>query len=211
VDEAFCPSPFEELRFVIKEKIDKHQRLVRKSIESRRGLPRRRAPSYTALTVTRFVPTLSLIALAGLSHADLRSEITAANQKVEKAALAKDVKGAQAALKESLTPDFKYVQGGKSQDAKTFIANFAASVIMMDKVTSHSMRILSLKENGDKATGTIEKKMAGTLKSPDKKTHTVNWTGTFNEEYRKVDGKWKKSMMTAGSQKFVTDGKPVKF
>lgn len=160
--------------------------------------------------VNKFSLLLSLIAVAGISHADLRSEINAARWKVEKAAKAKDIKGAEAAYKESVTSDFKYVQAGQTQDYKTFIANFAASIAMTEKVTSSSSRIISLKQSGNKATGKIEIKMTGTMKNPDKKTHSINWTGVFTEEYRKVGGKWKTAKMTAGKQKFLMDGKPVK-
>jgi len=153
---------------------------------------------------------LSLIAVAGLAHADLRSEIMAARKKQQKAAAAKDIKGAEAAMKESMTSDFKYVQDGKTHDAKTFISEFTASIVMMEKVTSSSTRIISLKENGNKASGEIELKMTGTMKNTDKKLHTVDWTGVFTEEYRKVGGKWKTATMTAGKQKFLMDGKPVK-
>jgi len=153
---------------------------------------------------------LSLIAVAGLSQADLRSEINASRHKVEKAALAKDVKGAVAAYKECVTPDFKYVQDGKSQDFKTFIGNFTATIAMTDKVTSSSSRIVSLKESGNKASGLIEHKMAGSMKMQDKKSHTFNWIGLFTEDYRKVGGKWKTSTMTAGKQKFLIDGKLAK-
>jgi len=153
---------------------------------------------------------LSLIAVAGLSHADLRSEIMAARLKQEKAAKAKDIKGAEAAMKETMTPDFKYVQDGKTQDSKTFISNFTASITMMDKITASSTRIISLKQSGNKASGKIELHMTGTMKNPDKKTHTISWTGVFTEEYRKVGGKWKTATMTAGAQKFLMDGKPAK-
>ena len=153
---------------------------------------------------------LSLIVVAGLSHADLRSELLASRRKQEKAAMAKDVKGAQAAMKEIMTSDFKYVQAGRTQDAKTFIGNVTASMVMMDKITSSSTRILSLRESGNKGSGKVELRMTGTMKSPDKKTHTIIWTGVFTEEYRKVGGKWKTATMTAGAQKFLMDGKPAK-
>jgi len=152
---------------------------------------------------------LSLIAVAGLSHADLRSEITAARRKVERAALAKDIKGAEAAYKSCVTPDFKYVQDGKAQDFKTFLGNFTASIAMTEKVASSSSRIVSLKQTGNKATGVIEQKMTGTMKGQDKKIHTMDWTGLFTEEYRKVGGKWKTATMIAGKQKFLMDGKPA--
>jgi hypothetical protein len=165
---------------------------------------------YTAPAVNRLSLTLLLVAVAGLAHANLRSEIMAARRKQEKAAMAKDVNGAKAALKESITPDFKYVQGGKTEDAKTFVEEFTASLGMMEKITSSSTRIVSLKESGNKASGKIELHMTGTMKGPDKKLHTVNWTGLFTEEYRKVGGKWKTAVMTAGAQKFLMDGKPAK-
>ena len=153
---------------------------------------------------------LSLIAVAGLSHADLRSEIKAARLKQEKAAIAKDIKGAEAAMKESMTPDFKYVQGGKTQDAKTFISEYIASIKMTDKITSSSTRIISLKQTGNNGSGEIELSMKGTMKNPDKSIHTMDWTGDFIQEYRRVGGKWKTSKMIAGKQKFLMDGKPVK-
>ena len=160
--------------------------------------------------MNKFALLLSLIAVAGLAHADLRSDIKAARRKQEKAAMAKDTKGVEAAMKESMTPDFKYMQAGKTQDAKTFIGESTASMAMMDKVTDSSSRIISLKESGNKGSGTIELHMTGTMKTPDKKAHPIVWTGLFTEEYRKVGGKWKTATMTAGVQKFLMDGKPVK-
>jgi len=157
----------------------------------------------------------SLIAVVDLAHADLRSEIMTARRKQEKAAMAKDLKGVEAAMKESLTPDFKYVQAGVTQDAKTFIKEFSASVVMMDKISSSSSRIISLKESGSKASGEIELSMTGSMKMPEKKgaamkSHPISYVGLFSEEYRKVGGKWKMSKMTAGKQNFMVDGKPVK-
>jgi len=133
----------------------------------------------------------------------------AARQKQEKAAKAKDIKAVEAAIKESLTSDFKYVQAGQTQDLKTFMGNTTASVLMMDKVASSSSRIISLKENGNKASGVIELSMTGTMKNPDKTLHPISYTGLFSEEYRRVGGKWKTAKMTAGKQKFLMDGKPV--
>ena len=159
--------------------------------------------------MNRFSLVLSLIAVAGLAQADLRSELKADRGKLQKAIMAKDIKGTEAAMRETLTPDFKYIQDGKAQDSKTFIGNFTATIVMMDKITSSSTRLLSLKESGDRATGKIEHHMTGTMKAPHKKTHAVNWTGVFTEEYRKVGGKWKTATMTAGPQKFLMDGKPV--
>jgi hypothetical protein len=148
-----------------------------------------------------------LIAVAGLAHADLSSETIAARRKVERAAMAKDIKGAEAAYKECVTSDFKYVQAGKTQDFKTFLKNFSASIAMTDKVSSSSSRVISLHEDRNTGAGEIELKMTGTMKGPDKKSQSIDWTGRFREEYRKVGGKWKTSKMTAGKQKFLIDGK----
>lgn len=158
----------------------------------------------------QFPLVLLLIATTGLVHADLRSELESHNRKVEKAAKAKDAKGAEAAYNESVTSDFKYVQDGKTQDYKTFMGNFKATIDMTEKVTSSSTRILKLKQHGKEAKGEIEKKMTGTMRGPDKKIHTFDWTGAFTEDYKKVGGKWKTAKMTAGKQKFLMDGKPVK-
>lgn len=152
---------------------------------------------------------LSLIAVAGFAQADLRSEIMASRLKQEKASKAKDIKAVEAAMKESITPDFTYVQGGRPQDAKAFIGEFVMSVKMTEKITSSSTRIISLKESGNKGSGEIELSMKGTMKNPDKTIHTMDWTGVFTEESRKVGGKWKMSKMSAGKQKFLVDGKAV--
>jgi len=160
--------------------------------------------------VRKFSLVFSLIVVAGVSHADLRSDLKAYRQKLEKAVLAKDVKGAEKAMKESVTSDFKYKQGSETQDFKTFIGNFNASIVMAEKITSSSSRIVSLKETGDRATGQVEHKMKATMKMQDNKVHQTDWTGIFTEEYRKVGGKWKIATMTAGAQKFLVDGKPAK-
>ncbi len=160
--------------------------------------------------MNKLITVFSLIAVAGLSRADLRSELTAARKKQEKATLAKDFKGAEAALRETLTSDFKYIQGKKVQDSNTYIRNFTATLAMLDKVTTSSERIISLKESGSKGAGQVEIRMVGTMKDPGKKSHPFDWTGSFTEEYRKVGGKWKTSSMTQGAQKFLMDGKPVK-
>lgn len=165
---------------------------------------------YNVPAVKKFSLMLSLIAAAGLSHADLRSQLNAAHQKVERASMAKDIRGAIAAYKESVTSDFKYVRAGKPQDFKTFLGEFTASIAMTDKIASHSTRIISLRQSGNTATGEVERKMTGTMKMPDKTIHTMDWTGDFTEKYRKVGGKWKTAEMTEGKQKFLMDGKPVK-
>lgn len=153
---------------------------------------------------------LSVVSLAAVSQADVRTDLHAANKKLDAAIKAKDVKTVEATMKANVTSDFKYIEGGKTQDFKTFIGNLNMSIVMMEKVTSASSRILSLNEKGNTATATVEHSIAGTMKTGDKKTHTSNWTGTFTEEYRKVDGKWKMSKIVPTAQKYMMDGKPVK-
>jgi hypothetical protein len=160
--------------------------------------------------VNKISPILSLIALAGLCHADMKSEIQANRHKQEQAAMAKDGKAVEAAMRAGMTSDFKYVQGKETQDFKTFMKNFMASMVMMEKVSSSSSRFIEAKQHGNKGTGKVELKMTGTMKNPDKSLHSVDWTGQFTEEYRREGGKWKTAVMTAGSQKFLVDGKPVK-
>ena len=153
---------------------------------------------------------LLLVVVAGLSQADLRSEFLAARNKQEKAALNKDFKAAEAAMKESITSDFKYIQAGKAQDAKTYMGEFMETLKMMEHIDQSGTRVISLKETGSKGAGEIELSMKGTMTGPDKKPHAIDWTGRFKEEFRKVGGKWKLAVMTQGKQKFLMDGKPVK-
>jgi hypothetical protein len=134
----------------------------------------------------------------------------ASNRKIDKAMKAKDLKQVEAIMKAGVTSDFKYVEGGKAQDFKTFIGNLNGSLAMMEKIDKVSSRILSLKQKGDKATVKLEHAIAGTMKTPDDKIHTTSWTGTFTEEFRKVGGKWKSYKMVPTGQKYLMDGKPVK-
>jgi ketosteroid isomerase-like protein len=153
---------------------------------------------------------LAVVAVAGIAHSDLRSELKASRAKIEKATKAKDAKAAEAAYEEFVTPDFKYVQDGSAQDFKTFVDNFTSGFAMMDKISTSSSRVISLKEHGNEATGEVEMHMLATMKGSDKKTQAINYTGIFTEQFRKVDGKWKMAVMTAGKQKFLVDGKPAK-
>ncbi|MGV3616290.1 MAG: nuclear transport factor 2 family protein [Fimbriimonas sp.] len=153
---------------------------------------------------------LSLVAIVGISHADLRSELEASNRKIDRAMKAKDLKGVEAMMKAGVAPDFKYVEGSQTQDFKTFIGNLNGSLAMMKKIDKVSSRILSVKQTGDKATVKMEHTISGTMETPDKKVHTTSWTGGFTEELRKVGGKWKVAKMVPTSQKYLMDGKPVK-
>lgn len=150
-----------------------------------------------------------LFAVAGFAQADVKSEINAANNKIDRAIKAKDAKLVESTMRESVTKDFKYVEGSKSQDFKTFITNLNSSVVVMDKITLSKSRMLSIKQKGNHGTGKMEHIIVGTMKSPDKKTHTMSWTGVFTETYVRVDGKWKTSIIVPKTQKYLMDGKPL--
>ena len=67
-------------------------------------------------TVNKLPLLISFVATAAMAQADLKSELTAARNKQEKATMAHDKKGVEEAIQEFLAPNFKYVQDGKPQD-----------------------------------------------------------------------------------------------
>lgn len=158
----------------------------------------------------RFSLILVLIAVVSLCHASLRSQLIAARKIQEKAVLARNMKAVKSAVIASATPDFKYVQGTKIESLQAYIQDFCSTVAMMSKITSSSMRILSLQEKGNQGSGKVVLTMIGTMIGPHKKLHAINWSGEFVERFRKVGSAWKTAAMVQGPQKFIMDGKPVK-
>ncbi len=153
---------------------------------------------------------LLLIAVVGQAFADLKSDINASNKKLDRAMKAKDIKTVEAIMKANVTSDYKFFEGGRSQDFKTFIGNMTGSIVMMETITAVSSRVISVKVAGDKATAKEEHTITGTMKTPDKKSHTTSWSGVFADDYRKVGGQWKNFKTTALSQSYLMDGKPAK-
>lgn len=112
-------------------------------------------------------------------------------------------------MKAGTTSDFKYTEEGKTQTFDQMMQNMKMGLGMMNKLTVCSTKLLTLKEKGDKAVATNQHMMVGTMTAPDKKTHTMSFSGVSENTYVKQGGKWKMASMTWKSMKQTMDGKPI--
>jgi len=155
---------------------------------------------------------VALIGALAVAHADdLRSQIVASSNKITAAMKKKDFAALSKEMKDGTTSDFKYVEAasGPPQTRDQMIQNMKMGLGMMDKLTVCTTKLLTLKQKGNTAVGTMEHTMVGTMKGQDKKSHTMSFTGVAENTYVKQGGKWKMASMTWKSQKQTMDGKPV--
>lgn len=150
-----------------------------------------------------------LVGLASLSFADAKAEIDAGNKLVTDAMKTKDLAKIEKALKTMTTPDFVHIENGQKQNLTQTIAGIKMGVGGFKKVTIAESKVISLKVSGDKATGRVHRSMGGTMAAPDKKEHTMEFSGDTDDVYVKVKGKWKLAVMSWVSQKALMDGKPM--
>lgn len=154
--------------------------------------------------------TFALLCAFGFAHADdLRSQLDASNKAITSAMKKKDAAALTKAMKDGVTADFKYTEAGKSQTFAQMLENMKMGLAMIDKITVCEAKILTLKQKGNTATGTVEHKMVGTVKGPDKKVHSMSFTGVSANTFVKQGNKWKMASMTWKSQKQTMDGKPA--
>jgi hypothetical protein len=143
------------------------------------------------------------------SAQSLRSQIDASNKAIHGYMLARDAKGFTKYMKSGVTSDFKYVEAGHTQNFDQMCAGMAAGFAQMKKLTRADSKILSLREQGNKATSTMTHNMSGVTMGPDKKAHTMTFIGTSEDTYVKQGGKWKMSKMSWKNQSMMVDGKPM--
>ena len=156
-----------------------------------------------------FVAILVLSAALCANAQSLRSQIEASNRTATKLMRAKDTKGLKRVWKGGMTPDFKYVEAGKTQGFEEMAAGMEMGLGGMKTLTKVESRLLTLKEKGDTATATTRHTMEGTVVGGDKKTHTMVFTGVSADGYVKKGGKWRMSRMSWINQTTKMDGKPV--
>jgi hypothetical protein len=154
------------------------------------------------------------VALIGLStataaHASLKSEVEALNKPIEAAFMKRDADGFKKVVQNHMTSDFKYTEGDQIMNFDQMVGGIRQGFSKYSKITSVSMRVLSVKEHG--ATGTVveSQTMDGIVKGPDKKTHKAAYAGVSTETYRKVNGLWKMATMSIKTEKMTFDGKPM--
>jgi len=152
----------------------------------------------------------AVASLATLAHADsLRSSIEKGDKAVSKASLAKDMVALEKALRAYMAPGFVYSEGGKKQTVDEMISGMKMGIGGFKKVTVSESKIISLKEKGSTATAVMTRAMGGVMTGPDKKEHTMVYSGTTDETFVKLNGKWLSKSMTWRSSKVTMDGKPM--
>ncbi len=157
-----------------------------------------------------FAVVISLSAVfCSATAQSLRSQIDAANKTSGRLMMAKDLKGLTRHWKAGMTPDFKYVEAGRTQSFDQMAAGMAMGLGQMKKLTKAESKTLTLKEAGNTATATTRHTMVGMMTGEDKKTHTMTFTGVSADTYVKKGGKWKMSKMSWIKQSSLMDGKPM--
>ena len=152
---------------------------------------------------------LILVGLASFASADLRSEINTMNAKVRACMMKLDMDGFVKLVKPGVTKDFKYSENGKSMNFDQMVATMRQSFATMKKVTAATTKTLALKVTGNTGVATSAHSMSVVTMGPDKKSHTMTFTGTSSDHYRNENGTWKMSSMTWKNDKMLMDGKPM--
>ena len=156
-------------------------------------------------TVSLSIVFISLVTTASADA--LRDQITAANAGYHKAMIKNDMKAMEAMMKNNITSDFTYEEMGRKLNFDQMITQMKAGMGAMKKITEANSKLITLKETGTKATATTLRSMAGVTMGPDKKQHTMAFSGTTTDTYVKQGGKWKFSKMVWGKQTMSMDGK----
>jgi hypothetical protein len=151
---------------------------------------------------------LALSAIAGPQD-EFRNQMNALSKKYEKAMLKKDLKTFEKLLNASTTKDFKHIENGKSMDRAEMVKMMKSSIAQFQKVTKFKSKFMSVQLTGNKANCTVFNIMEGTMVGPDKKKHTMSFSGNTEEKFEKVGGKWLMKSMEWKTMESRMDGKPV--
>lgn len=150
-----------------------------------------------------------LSVVAGAQAETLKEFIIKSNAKVEKMLKAKDVKGFVKYFKPFTTKDFVCEEDGQKMNFDEMAKNMEVGLGSLEKVTKAEAKLLSLKTDKTKGVAVYKSTTEGTVKGPDKKTHTMGFTGKMTEYYRLEKGKWMMYKMVFSENKMFMDGKPV--
>jgi len=155
--------------------------------------------------------TLAAVCLVGAAsaRADLRSDIDMMNKKVHAAMMKRDITAFVKVVKPRVTSDFKHIENGQTMSFDQMVETMKMSFQSMSKITKSTSKVLTLKVKGNVGTTTETHSMTGVMKGEDNKTHTMTFSGTTTNTYRKEGGVWKMSVMKWTSQKMAMDGKPM--
>jgi hypothetical protein len=88
------------------------------------------------------------------------------------------------------------------------LASMKQGLGMMKSMSKVSAKLMSLKQGKTTATAVTMHEMVGKMLGPDEKSHSMTYSGTSNDTYRKVNGKWLMAKMEWTKTKMTMDGKP---
>jgi hypothetical protein len=153
--------------------------------------------------------TLGFVALVSYAQADsLKSQVAASNAKITNAMKKKDFATLSKVMKAAVTKDFVYVEDGRSQNFDQMFANMKMGLGSLKKITVCEAKSLSLKQMGNRASGSTRHRLGGSNMGPDKKEHTLVFSGVSTDSYVKQGSMWKLSKMVWKTQSMTMDGKP---
>jgi ketosteroid isomerase-like protein len=153
------------------------------------------------------------LGLLSVACADtIQSQVNATSAAVCKAMMNKDMNAFSAAMKDHVTPDFKYFETKTSKPTTydQMVAGMKMGLASFTKITAVETKILNLKTVGDTTTIISSHHLAGLISGPDKKSHSMAFNGTTTDVYKKVGTTWKEASMTWNTQESRMDGHLVK-
>jgi ketosteroid isomerase-like protein len=155
-----------------------------------------------------FVPVCFLGILTFAAADSIQSVINATSEAVCKAMKARDFNAFNAAMKDHVTPDFKYFEGkgAKPLTYDQMVDGMKKGLAAFTKMTIVDTKILNVKTAGDTATIISSHHMVGMVPGADKKSHVMAFSGTTSDVYKKVGGAWKEASMTWVTQESRLDG-----
>ena len=154
------------------------------------------------------LPTIALVATA---YSDpLRSQIVASDKIICGAIKSKNMALFEKAVRAGAAPNFIYVEKGHTMNMTQMITEVKRGFTTMGSLSTVESKIVGFKESGSTASAMTAHKIVTTVSGPDKKKHTMVYTGTSNETYVKQGGKWLMTKMAWISEGMSMDGKPMK-
>lgn len=147
---------------------------------------------------------LCLAGFSSIARADDRKDIEALYHKVEKAMMAKDVKGIMA----TGTKDFTYTGEGQTMTGDKVSAQMQQRFQMMQGNPTCKFTIISCKIKGKTATVVSSDTTAMTIAMQDGKPHKIVTTGKSTDAVVKTNKGWLMKSVTITDSKMTMDGKP---
>jgi len=149
------------------------------------------------------------MSLAVSASADLRSQIESMNRTIEHAMVRKDIKAFNKVMRNWVTPDFRYVEMGRSMSYDDMVKQMGGGFAMTERVKSADSKILKIDMKGSHALVRSQHDMVSLLHGgPKEKAHVMRYHGISGDTYVRMNGKWKLAKMEWLTEKMTLDGRP---